>query len=217
MAIMAIYRSQIVIPTASQLPSDVVTNTLHWLDPDGAYGYNAAIATLTVLIGNFYEAVYSSGHGMADYMRPANGTIRWYNLEDPAPRPPTIVPWGATPITQSSTNVPAETSCVLSFQAERLAGAVQARRRGRIYLGGLGTGWVGNSTAATPPRLATSAVNEVGNAANTMRLGVPGALQWVVWSETGNSYAIVTNGWVDQEPDTQRRRGWAPAGRDVWP
>ena len=214
---MAIYRAQVVIPTASLLPSDVITNTLHFLDPDGAFGYPAAVTALTTAIGNFYELLYVAGHTMAEYMRPANATIRWYNLEDPEPRPPTIVPWGATPITQGVTVQPAEVACVLSFQGDRVAGEVQARRRGRIYIGGLGTGWMANSTGNVPPRFAVSAVADVGTAANLMRTSMPGAIKWVVWSPTSGTYAIITNGWVDIEPDTQRRRGWAPGGRDVWP
>src|SRR5687767_10927604 len=96
---MPTYRAQIIIPTFSGFPTDVLTNTLHF-DPTGTHTLEETAGTVTPIIEAFYESLYIPTRNMASHMRPLNTTVNWYNLSDPPPRAPFTV---AMPLTVSST------------------------------------------------------------------------------------------------------------------
>lgn len=92
----------------------------------------------------------------------------------------------------------------------------QARRRGRIYLGPFGQTVLG-TTAVTSDRPLAAAVTAIANAATALATATAGAVvPWVIYSPTNGSGAVVTDGWVDNAFDTQRRRGVAATSRTLW-
>jgi hypothetical protein len=216
---MSTHQVQIVLPYFTGIPEDVITNVWHfeWLvgTPSGSNFTN-----LRNNLDAFYTSVYTIGAG-ADWIAPwvdiSNCRIKVYDLDDPIPRAPVYentFAITATPVTNSS--VPLETAICLSFQGEPVSGTPQARRRGRIFIGG----WAGLADAGD----ATS-FPEV---SSELRTGICAAAEtlydamaeddwfWVVWSRVDEEAALVTNGWVDNAFDTQRRRGNAATARTTF-
>lgn len=200
----------------TNLPTDVMTNTFHWTELT-PMGLEAAADAATPKLADFYEAVYAGSLAMASYMQPANAIVNWYDLSQPAPRAPYTLPLGST-VTEAASNMPTEVACVLSFQGDPVSGVPQSRRRGRIYLGGLNHGAIAQGDASLFPQFTTAFTAGVANGASTHLLGAGiTGLRWSVWSPTTNTAVEITNGWVDNSPDTQRRRSVDPTVRRLWP
>lgn len=213
---MATFRATVVFPMFTNLPEDVITNTFHYseLTP---MGLAAAAAAATPKLADFYEAVYAGSLGMANYMNPAIAHVNWYDLSEPAPRAPLTLPLGATIPVVSST-LPTEVATVLSFQGDHVSGTPQARRRGRIYIGAVPNAAMLASSISNYPLFSSAWIAGIRAGANTHLLPPPIAdLRWSVWSPTDGTATFVTNGWIDNSPDTQRRRGIEPSVRTLWP
>jgi hypothetical protein len=151
---------------------------------------------------------------MSNLQNWAASNIKFYDLSDPKPRAPfydanfTI---GGTP---QSSHLPRELAICLSFQGARVSGSAQARRRGRVYLGPLGL----TSNDSTTGRPLAAAISSIQGAAGTLRSASgSGVWTWIVVSEVaGLNDVIVTNGWVDNAFDIQRRRGVTPTSRSTF-
>lgn len=113
----------------------------------------------------------------------------------------------------SGTAIPDELAVCLSFQGARAAGAPQSRRRGRIYMG------PHNTAALTANRPLTALQTNLANYALTLKNAVTAAgagFEWGIWSNADSHLVVVTNGWVDNAWDVQRRRGVDATTRTVW-
>ncbi len=195
---MPIYRTQVQIRTADDVPANYATNTWHCIAPDlvELALWEAALTTFYNAIDTYFSVLVKSGStGM--YMK-------HYDLEDPEPRAPVLEgPQSLTP--NSGLGLPTEVSLVMSFQAPRSSGVPQARRRNRIYIPFLTA-----ATNTTDSRPSSALINAVDGAAQAL-LDASGPTsndwQWVVYSPTDNQIDLVDNGWIDNEWDTQRRRG----------
>lgn len=217
---MAIYRAQFTLPYFTNLPTDVVVNDWHFSFIVGTPD-DSNYEDLRDNLVTFYNAVYSGGLGgdvMAPWCRPADASLKIYNVNDPTPRAPR---WeGAATLADNrvvGSGIPLESAICCSFQGDPVSGAPQARRRGRIFLGGLGAATEGGD-ATSFPQPDTTLVASINTAAEAM-LGAMFAdlWQWVVFSRVNNTGAPITNGWVDNAWDTQRRRGNEATARAVWP
>lgn len=211
------HRAQVIIPAVSAIPEDAVTNTFHFqVDPGGV---SAALSALDTALIAFYTTTSTTGLASflsADRSRVTNAcSIRWYNLDEASPRVPVrTTSWTLTG-TAPSGGLPQEVAIALSFQAIKVSGVNQARRRGRIFIGPLAdaaatvTSGVSrpNTTFITRANLCMQALKSAAIAANS---------PWSVWSPTNNTPASVNDGWVDNAFDTQRRRGVAPTVRTAW-
>lgn len=213
---MAVFRAQVVFPMFTNIPSDVTTNTFHFTELS-PLGLEAAADAITPRLSAFYTNVYGTGREMASYMRPGNAVVHWYDLSAPVPRVPYTLPLNAV-ISTTTTTLPTEVSCVLSFQGDAESGVPQARRRGRVFLPALTNGVISASAASAYPQFASAFLTVVTAQAEAtlLDLGVTG-MRWAVWSPTDQAATIVTNGWVDNTPDTQRRRGIDPTSRTLFP
>lgn len=207
---MAIYRYQVVLDHDSALPEDVTVNTWHYDVPDAGDRELPAAK-----IEDFYNT-NPSGEASAveDFLSAAlAGTARTkiYNLSDPEPRVPVAtLEWTFTPGTD---RLPSEVALCASIQAPQESGEPQARRRGRIFLGPLAD----EALALATGRPSTTCIDIVAKALRDL----------IADSETSTDYALcvystvdnvgyqVTNGWVDNAFDTQRRRGLAPTVRTL--
>lgn len=212
---MPTYRAQVVVKYFTNIPQDVWTNTFHFLDL-GIGTMEAAADLITPKLQSFYQGIYTVGTPMANYCNTTLADVKWYDLADPEPRVPYL-----KQISPASANgvsvVPTEAAAVLSFQGLRVSGTPQARRRGRVYLGGLSSACMVSSSAAQFPNLSGSFVANIASMADTnlLNMGIPN-LSWAVWSPTTGLTTVVNDGWVDNSPDTQRRRSVAPTTRTVW-
>lgn len=216
---MAIYRAQFTIPYFTNLPTDVVVNDWHFSfiigNPDTS-DYEDLRDDLIA----FYNAVYSGalgGDAMAPWMRPADASLKIYNINDPTPRAPRWEgPAALADNRVSASGIPLESAICCSFQGDQVSGAPQARRRGRVFLGGWGSATEpGDATTFPGPDVALIA--SINTAAETLvGSAFADGWQWVVYSRVNNTGAPITNGWVDDAWDTQRRRGNAPTSRAVW-
>lgn len=208
--------AQVVFPMFTQIPSDVITNTLNF-NNETPVTLEAAGDALQPIIEDFYRDVYGSTI-FANYLAINSAHINFYRSDSPIPRVPyTKNLWSSTAPATVATTVPTEVAAVLSFQADREPGTPQARMRGRIYLGGLGPSAMQTSTASVYPTLAPAFRTAITDAATAMRDAAALAnLSWGVYSRTDQRIVAVTNGWVDNSPDTQRRRSVDSTLRTLW-
>jgi hypothetical protein len=202
---MPLYRTQVSIATADNVPANFATNTLHVFAPD-----LVELALWHSALLTFYQAI--DVH-MSDLVRNTNGLLmKSYDLDDPEPRAPVLTFSGN--LTTSGSGLPTECAIVMSYQAVQESGISQARRRNRIYLPFM-KATVNDSTA----RPSSAARTDIVNAAQAL-LNASGPTssdwQWMVYSPTDDQFDLVDNGWVDNEWDTQRRRGRPATARSTF-
>lgn len=184
-------KAQIAMAYDSLLPRDLVV-----MDPCFRWD-NLTIQDAESLANNIHDAIEAAWTGSLPQT-----TIKIYDLEGSVPVLPMATVERRTGTTIAS-QCPREVSVCLSFAG----GEFQPRQRGRIY----------------PPATITDA-NGVrpssGARATILALGqqlhdVGGAnVDWIVWSRVNQSATAVTKCWVDDEWDTQRRRGLRSTTRD---
>lgn len=212
---MPTYRAQVIIPHGNALPKDGMTNTFHFIDfvPQPL----ADLADdVTPLMETLYEAIYAAASRANICYNWAATSVHWYDLAQPTPRVPYILPMPLT-LTAVTAAIPSEAAVVASFQAPRAPGVPQSRRRGRIYLGGLGSSWFSQSTSTSEARVAPGPISSTTAAFSAFRSAVAGtSARWAVWSPTDQAAYTITNGWVENAIDTQRRRGSEATTRTTW-
>lgn len=214
---MAVVRFQVQFTAASALPEDVITNTFHFEGPP-----SVDIENPLDMIEDFYTQTPSGASAIQEWFSSdsygGDALITAYNMEDPKPRAP--IATREFEVVPSSTNgYPQEVALVLSYQADPVSGISQARRRGRLYIGGL------IPSAGNDSRPGAAIITSLVRNAQDLLLASNASInwKWVVYSPTraasssvADAFAEVTNGWVDNAWDTQRRRGLAPTTRNVW-
>lgn len=143
--------------------------------------------------------------------------IKIYNLGDPLPRSPiyddSFVPSGSN---VGPSSLPLEVAVVSSFSAPRQSGVPQARRRGRLYIGPLSVDVVDISSPLFLPVVKPVFLTLLAGVTKTLSESNDPTAQWVVWSRKGNSFAPIEEGYVNNEFDTQRRRGYDALARTQW-
>lgn len=209
--------AQITIPYFTGLPEDVIQNNLYFIyvpetEPD--------FGILTPKITTFYNSMYAGttvGLSWAPWVNRAGVEIKFYNLADPLPRAPISITHPTfTGVQLSTSTVTPEQAVVLSFQGAKLSGETQARRRGRIFLGGIG-GNISAGNASSFPIFADTILQGICNAADAFWTScLTDDFNWVIYSRTNNGTVPIDNGWVDNAFDTQRRRGNAPTARKTF-
>lgn len=202
--------AMVVIPMDSGVAKDAVVNTFSFETTGSVTDGAAAIDTA---LQNFYAALQS--YWAADVNAPGV-QLKLYDRADPKPRAPHYdVLLGLTGAT-GTTSMPHELSVCLSFQAARVSGTAQARRRGRIYFGPI------TSASIVGQFVETTALNAMKTAVHNFHTACTALpnVEWQVWSSvTGGSGSgsTVANGWVDNAIDIQRRRGVTASTKVVWP
>lgn len=201
-------RALITIPMDSGLLEDAATNTLYFEAP--LVDQAAELTGITTALTSFYQAVdvYLS----ARCNNPV--TVRYYDLSQAQPRVP-LREDTMTLTFGTGDPLPQEVALCLSFQGAKSSGVNQARRRGRIYLGPLDRTAAGSTVNADRPH--ATALSTIATAATALATAAFGnGTPWVVYSPSNNASTSVTDGWLDNAFDTQRRRGLAPTSRTLW-
>lgn len=202
---MPTYQVQITLFPTSNLLADAVTNS--WsCDADDD---NAALDFANAVIDG-YQTNYLF---LPNTIRETGHVVKIYNRQDAPPRTPvTDANWNL-PAAPTANPCPPEVALCLSFQGAPESGVSQARKRGRIYFGPNRT-----PSIDTNGRPTADLINALVGWGQDLLDASDTATDWtwtVYSSSTGDSVPV-TNGWVDDEFDTQRRRGRVATSRTVF-
>lgn len=208
---MATFLFTVTFTAISELPADNLVNTWHF------EGSGSDFDNVGDMLEDFYTTTPDGQIGpISDFMTSqtitGDYTMKAYDLSDPKPRAPQWEETRTLVELPNAAGLPDEVALVMSYHASPLSGVSAARRRGRVYLGGL-----------------ASAANVVGRPATAFRTIVAAAgrdliqasnastsWDWVQYSPTANAANTVVGGWVDDSWDTQRRRGRQATSRVVF-
>nr|CRY96631.1 hypothetical protein [uncultured prokaryote] len=219
--------AQVCLAADTTIPADLAVNTFHFtVDPEVDAGPDLTIEQ--VITGERPLATDENGiHGdLSDlYVAIENyisvnvdiptSVVKYINLSDPAPRIPLLeLPFDPAPDISSS-GLPSEVAICSSFEAAKVSGVNQARRRNRVFLGPLSLGTiVGPPYGVVHANVRTVIADAFENFA--LNSETQAHWTWVVYSPTDDLTHNIANGWVDDAFDTQRRRGQEPTVRTNW-
>lgn len=212
-----VVRTQIIL-NPSAAPAEQVMNTWHSV----TVGATTPLASATAFQGalqTFYNAVDAQ---YSNEFSGATPLMRSFDLSEPKPRQP-IVETTAAAMSTSTDRGAREIACCLSYKGVYLSGISPKRKRGRIYLGPLTRGAVD----ATNGLFTTAFVGVIVTAATALVTAsdASATFRWVIYSPTtdtagtgldADSWDAVTSGWVDDNPDIQRRRSPRTANKTLW-
>lgn len=190
-------RAQMIVPCDTAFPRDAMVLT-------PCFKTTALGDTGLDTLANDLNANFCTWIGAA-----AKITTKLYDLDETPSGPPVMektLNSGASPLVST---VPREVSLCLSFYADTNT----ARRRGRLYLPAT---WVKKNSGSSSLGAKPTGADQASAGTNfVMQLAGAGGLvtDWCVWSGASHDAHTVTNWWVDDEWDTQRRRGLKPSSR----
>jgi hypothetical protein len=208
--------------SVSGIPADANVNVWHWIAPasDREDAADHIISRMSTFYNDIEEIFCANtASGLIDY--------KFYDLVDAEPRVPfrTVNASAITPT--EGDGIPTECAICMSFGGEATSGLPQRRRTGRLYLGMLSTGVTTTITGfvqvAAPTRsLIGGAAHDLLNDQNPLiaAWGVfspttAGAKPWDL-SHLVAATTAVTEGYIDNALDTQRRRGTLPSDRTTF-
>lgn len=215
-----------VMTGSSGLPADTYINDFAFRLIAGGTPTTGELDDAMDAVDEFYNTVtastrYIGGMISAAVDRGATHELQAYSISAGG-SPIYTRPWLGPDNPAVSTNLPSEVAAVLSFHGD-LTGVLEesgatrprARRRGRIYIGPLTTGAVDGT--ADDPLINPLWVTTMNQAANVMGdAALADGWMWSVWSRAANELYEIVAGWVDNAPDTQRRRGATSTTRTVF-
>ena len=220
------------LPAADGLPKDNPVWNFAFIGPTPVTGttltaiqaaieafYTANHGTLSHSIGNFLSTAVS--RTVPPIMRTYDKTGFENGAASGGPidiRNTALIPTR----TGGTVDLPSEVAVTLSFHSDYGTlpefgpghTRIRARHRGRIYIGPLTTLAL-VSNADKGPSVSGAALDTFSGAAIAL-MGDTGTT-WAQWSRVDHTFREVTGGWVDDAPDTQRRRGEDATLRNVWP
>lgn len=199
-------RAMVILQGSSLLPEDRYVNVFHFVRLDDLESAAAAVHLS-------FEDLYGEIGDMIGGQVLSAAEVRYYDLGDPEPRVPIVMSM-TIPTNAEQSFLPSEAAIVVSFRGEP---PHTARRRGRVYIGPLNNSVVVEtvgSRGSPPPRIGQDVINRLVTAFSLFNTQQPG---WRIRSTVpSENFVPVTNGWVDNAFDTQRRRGEAPTSRTIW-
>lgn len=214
---MPLFRAQAIFPFFTNLPRDVVVNQFHFLD-DSADPAEVVADEIQLKLDEFYGDLYAAAVYRAGYINWASAYLKIFDLSQPTPRVPIIRPLTLPGDVSTTSKIPTEVACVLSFSAATQSGVPHQRIHNRIFLGGITDSMLDAGSASTFPRFNSSWVISVAAAAAALTPIETAATRWVQVSNAGGVTAVrpIVSGWVDNGPDTQRRRSVDASARQPW-
>jgi hypothetical protein len=215
-------------PFTTGLPEDVAINTFwfHTVDEESTVQEKT---TAGAAVQQFFTTTTSTGDGVLKYMSEVidPGTdVAYVRLVDVDPATgEEINPAGYGGFTLNAPTVasmPQEVAVCVSFQQSGVAiGAARARRRGRVFIGPLNINALEEDTnkAGRPHEdfiatLVAAGARMIESCQDGLLDGDP--CPWSVYSRAASQMYEITDGWVDNEFDTQRRRGLTPTARTTF-
>lgn len=163
---------------------------------------------------DFYTVDHSPNPSIDSFI---NDTILRANglIVDLVDTPQTVpnAPYHSAPYTlgASATGVPLpqEVAVCLSLHTTAyLTSATPGRERGRVYIGPLNVGGTFDPGTGSVARPNPDLIGSMVGAAGALWDALDGlGYAWCVWSRADDDFGPISGGWVDDEFDTQRRRG----------
>jgi hypothetical protein len=210
---MANYKVQVTLNHDSALPEDQVVNTWH-------VSGTVAPSEWTAIRNRFTDFYGAAGTGMSNTIMArlssvldGTGRFRAYNLADPLPRVP-VHDGTFTGLVPGGTALPSEAACCLSYKAAGVSGTNSARRRNRVYIGPLAQSAMASTTN---PMIDSAFRTDLTKALQILKTAIQtatsGLATLVGFSPTDGVSWTIDQAWVDDAPDTQRRRGKSPTTR----
>lgn len=216
-------RVQLSFDSASGLPADAVTNTMHFkshsLDfHDDADAIVAQLQTGWSVLGDSLSKV------LTGFIQ-----VKVYDLNDVPPRVPiSLVDDLLTFTPDTGDSLPNEVAACLSFHGAFASGQPLGRTRGRIFVGPLGVASATQETADVEVGSGLRA-DAMTFANGLLGAGSPSTWEWAVFSPTtagalpwssgdvaAGTFPVVA-GYMDTAFDTVRSRGTAPRTRTSFP
>jgi len=201
--------AQVIIKTDDAISAYYITNS--WCVQSSDYPNATELDEWAIDFKAFYDTMRTY---FGDTVAQNGHEIKWYDLSFTTP--PNY------PIHTSTFNLisnpgvdgmPSEVALCLSFQGEKVPGFPQRRRRGRIYFGPI------VSTASAGGRPTSAIITALAGAGDALATALPANSMvgnLAVWSPSDAAAVVVTDGWVDNAFDTQRRRGVERTSRTTW-
>lgn len=209
------YRFIVELPAKNGLPRDSAINVWH------ATGLEANIYTYATAIKDFYAKALPSTSKVCSYLSPSRTgdlSMKVFDLSDPLPRVPVgDYEWLAEWTPTGSDSLPTEVAICLSMTGASESGINMATRRGRVFIGPLATNAMTTDSTTKFAKVGPGPIEVLTQAASRLVneiLDADGHL--VVYSRKLGTATNVVGGWVDNAPDTQRRRGQDPTARTLW-
>lgn len=203
---------QTIFESATGLPADSIVNTTSWT------GSLSDLDNIRDILVDFYavqapDAQNTILYWMSNEAISGNVTIKIYDRDDPKPRQPIeIFESDLSEGLGPEDMLPTECAIVVSYQASRIAGLPQNRRRNRFYMGGFGV--EANDNGRINPGLVETILFASKEMLNAASASVDKSL--IVWSGYYETGYTIDNGWVDNAWDSQRRRGLKSTARGAF-
>lgn len=188
---MALYRLQFASFKNGALPVDWDINVIYYEVPGATLSDADMEAISAALVPAYSEMPVANGHF----------DLRWYDMGDPLPRP---IKHHYTHAGTDFTAGPRQVALCLSYFATRNL----PRQRGRLYIGPF-TAITANTEI--PAGTLETELLDFGTAISA--IGDAHAANWAVYSVKDATARAITDLWVDNGWDTQRRRGLAATTR----
>lgn len=191
--------AQVIIQGVSNLPRDRFINTLHFSEAAPVSWDTFADGLGPDLVGVWagFSASGPEFHIYPSQVCNRAFEVRLYNPDDAPPRTPKIFT-GTLATVAASTALPTEVALCLSYRTDKNAPS----KRGRIYLGPFSI-----VSLATNNRPTTATMNAILDLADDLSdLGAE-TVDWQLYSPKLDTRRRIEFAWVDNEFDTQRRRG----------
>lgn len=214
---MTVYRVQLVL-NPDREAKDQFTNTWHIANRAGQTREDA-VDNFVADLNTFYQAIDSTMGGFVNASVPH---WRAYDISEDKPRVP-FREGDLTALSSSgSSQAPTELAICLSYRGVYASGQSPRRRRGRIYLGPWSTSAIDATAAGRVAAATKTAIVDAADALQAAAAADP-AYMWVVYSRVSDpaeegvvGFWEVTQGWVDNAFDIQRRRGLSSSSRTTF-
>lgn len=202
-------RAQVIIKTDDAISANYITNS--WCLSCSDFPAQSELDDYTADFKTFYDTMRTF---FGDTVAQNGHEIKYYDLTQTVP-PNYPIGTGTFNLTSNpgTDGMPSEVALCLSFQGTKSPGFPQARRRGRIYFGPI------VSTASAGGRPTSALITALAGAGDALATALPLntlPANLAVWSASNNDAVVVTDGWVDNAFDTQRRRGIERTARTTW-
>lgn len=183
----------------------------------------AELGDLASIVAAFYQAEGSGPYPVGAYIndtifRTDGLLIEAILSPQTPPNPPAFSEVYTLPAANATGPLPQEVAvCLSMYTSTYFSSATPGRERGRVYVGPL-TSLAGTDAGLLAPLRVAPALQ----VAMTEGIeGVQGGLEALlaslaVWSRAAGTFHPVVGGWVDNEFDTQRRRGRDSTGREFY-
>jgi hypothetical protein len=204
--------AQVVLQSDTGFFRDAVVNTFHFRHIGNSSATQAEKDWVAATLISFYNDVHGAGSNQLRWYLSSTldqgdnkAMVKVYDMGHPHPIPPDIYPFTLAPAAGSDNGLPTEVALCLSYSSSSLP---TKRGRGRIYLGPLHSNVV--NLEAPNVHVNPSAILAIQRAARYLidaNTGSTPSCAWGIYSRVDNQIRAVTNAYVDNEFDTQRRRG----------